>query len=453
MIAINSIKNIYFIGIGGIGMSALARYCNQKGIRVFGYDKTRTTLTSQLEVEGMTIHYDDAIDLLQKDIDLVVYTPAIPKEHKELNWYKENGFTLYKRSDLLEAISATLFAITVAGTHGKTTISTMCAYLLRAMGVGANAFLGGISVNYNTNYWSSDAPNAIIEADEYDRSFLKLNPSIAVLSSMDADHLDIYGTPDNMEDAFIAYTSKIKKGGTLIAKYGLKRAGDLVADKIITYSLQDTNADVFARDIKVENGSYRFNISSKWFQVQDVVMQIGGLHNIENALAAFAVCNTMQLDLEKAKACFADFKGIKRRFEYIVKSHDTVYIDDYAHHPAELETLIKSAKNLYPNKKCLVVFQPHLFSRTKDLVDGFASSLSLADELIILPIYPARELPMEGVTSELILSVMQVKKGTVLSKVDTLRYIQDHNIELIITAGAGDIDQLIQPIKTILETK
>jgi UDP-N-acetylmuramate--alanine ligase len=270
---------------------------------------------------------------------------------------------------------------------------------------------------------------------------------------MDADHLDIYGTPESMEDAFIAYTTKIKKGGTLIAKYGLKRAGDLVADQIITYSLQDTNADVFASDIKVENGSYRFNISSKWFQLQDVVIQIGGLHNIENALAAFTVCYTMQLDLEKAKACFADFKGIKRRFEYIVKSNDTVYIDDYAHHPAELETLIKSAKNLYPNKKCLVVFQPHLFSRTKDLVDGFASSLSLADELIILPIYPARELPMEGVTSELILSVMQVKKGTVLSKEDTLRYIQDHKIELLITAGAGDIDQLIQPIKKIIETK
>lgn len=453
MIAINSIKNIYFIGIGGIGMSALARYFNQKGVKVFGYDKTRTSLTSQLEQEGMAIHYEDALELLQKEIDLVVYTPAIPKDHKELNWYKDNGYTLYKRSDLLEAISSSLFSVTVAGTHGKTTISTMCAFLLREIGVGANAFLGGISVNYNTNYWSSDAPNAVIEADEYDRSFLKLNPSIAVLSSMDADHLDIYGTAESMEEAFIAYTSKIKKGGTLIAKYGLKRAGDLIADRIITYSLNDTKADVYASDLKIENGSYRFNISSKWFQLQDVVMQIGGLHNIENALAAFTVCYTMNLDLEKAKACFANFKGIKRRFEYIVKATDSIYIDDYAHHPAELETLIKSAKNLYPNKKCLVVFQPHLFSRTKDLVDGFAASLSLADELIILPIYPARELPMEGVTSELILSAMKVKKGAVLGKEATLRYIQDHAIELLITAGAGDIDQLIQPIKTILESK
>jgi UDP-N-acetylmuramate--alanine ligase len=453
MIAINSIKNIYFIGIGGIGMSALARYFNQKGVKVFGYDKTRTSLTSQLEQEGMAIHYEDALELLQKEIDLVVYTPAIPKDHKELNWYKDNGYTLYKRSDLLEAISSSLFSVTVAGTHGKTTISTMCAFLLREIGVGANAFLGGISVNYNTNYWSSDAPNAVIEADEYDRSFLKLNPSIAVLSSMDADHLDIYGTAESMEEAFIAYTSKIKKGGTLISKYGLKRAGDLIADRIITYSLNDTKADVYASDLKIENGSYRFNISSKWFQLQDVVMQIGGLHNIENALAAFTVCYTMNLDLEKAKACFANFKGIKRRFEYIVKATNSIYIDDYAHHPAELETLIKSAKNLYPNKKCLVVFQPHLFSRTKDLVDGFAASLSLADELIILPIYPARELPMEGVTSEIILSAMKVKKGAVLSKEATLRYIQDHAIELLITAGAGDIDQLIQPIKTILESK
>ena len=453
MIAINSIKNIYFIGIGGIGMSALARYFNQKGVKVFGYDKTRTSLTNQLEQEGMAIHYEDALELLQKEIDLVVYTPAIPKDHKELNWYKDNGYTLYKRSDLLEAISSSLFSVTVAGTHGKTTISTMCAFLLREIGVGANAFLGGISVSYNTNYWSSDAPNAVIEADEYDRSFLKLNPSIAVLSSMDADHLDIYGTAESMEEAFIAYTSKIKKGGTLISKYGLKRAGDLIADRIITYSLNDTKADVYASDLKIENGSYRFNISSKWFQLQDVVMQIGGLHNIENALAAFTVCYTMNLDLEKAKACFANFKGIKRRFEYIVKATNSIYIDDYAHHPAELETLIKSAKNLYPNKKCLVVFQPHLFSRTKDLVDGFAASLSLADELIILPIYPARELPMEGVTSELILSAMKVKKGAVLSKEATLRYIQDHAIELLITAGAGDIDQLIQPIKTILESK
>ncbi|MEY4282105.1 MAG: hypothetical protein RLZ39_1517, partial [Bacteroidota bacterium] len=429
------------------------RYFNQKGVKVFGYDKTRTSLTSQLEKEGMAIHYEDALELLQKEIDLVVYTPAIPKNHKELNWYKDNGYTLYKRSDLLEAISSSLFSVTVAGTHGKTTISTMCAFLLREIGVGANAFLGGISVNYNTNYWSSDAPNAVIEADEYDRSFLKLNPSIAVLSSMDADHLDIYGTAESMEEAFIAYTSKIKKGGTLISKYGLKRAGDLIADRIITYSLNDTKADVYASDLKIENGSYRFNISSKWFQLQDVVMQIGGLHNIENALAAFTVCYTMNLDLEKANACFANFKGIKRRFEYIVKATDSIYIDDYAHHPAELETLIKSAKNLYPNKKCLVVFQPHLFSRTKDLVDGFAASLSLADELIILPIYPARELPMEGVTSELILSAMKVKKGAVLSKEATLRYIQDHAIELLITAGAGDIDQLIQPIKTILESK
>ena len=260
MIAINSIKNIYFIGIGGIGMSALARYFNQKGVKVFGYDKTRTSLTSQLENEGMAIHYEDALELLQKEIDLVVYTPAIPKDHKELNWYKDNGYTLYKRSDLLEAISTSLFSVTVAGTHGKTTISTMCAFLLREMGVGANAFLGGISVNYNTNYWSSDAPNAVIEADEYDRSFLKLNPSIAVLSSMDADHLDIYGTAESMEEAFIAYTTKIKKGGTLIAKYGLKRAGDLVADRIITYSLNDTNADVYASGLEIENGSYRFKM-------------------------------------------------------------------------------------------------------------------------------------------------------------------------------------------------
>ncbi|HWV67979.1 MAG TPA: UDP-N-acetylmuramate--L-alanine ligase, partial [Chitinophaga sp.] len=398
----NNIQRVYFIGIGGIGMSAIARFFNEKGVYVSGYDRTSTALTKQLEAEGMQIHYTDDINLIDKAAALVVYTPAIPATHTELQWLRDNGYEVVKRSDVLQEITRSLFAITVAGTHGKTTVSTMIAHLLTDSGYGCNAFLGGISVNYNKNFWSSEKAVAVIEADEYDRSFLKLSPDIAVLTAMDADHLDIYGTPEAMEDAFIQYTHNIKPNGTLIAKFGLHRNNELNATNKLLYSLQNDVANAYAANIRMINGGYEFDVMQQDWMIDNVVMHIGGMHNVENAVAAITVAQLLGIDAAKIRAAIASFKGIKRRFEYAVKTDQQVYIDDYAHHPEELRALISSAKALFPGKKCTVIFQPHLFTRTRDLADGFAESLSLANEVILLPIYPARELPIAGVTSEMI---------------------------------------------------
>jgi UDP-N-acetylmuramate--alanine ligase len=448
-----NLKRVYFIGIGGIGMSAIARFFNEKGVVVNGYDRTSTDLTSKLESEGIAIHYTDDITLLDKGTELVVYTPAIPQDHTELNWYRDNGYQVYKRSDVLQWITQSLFSITVAGTHGKTTISTMISYLLRETGFGCNAFLGGVSVNYESNYWSSKNQVAVVEADEYDRSFLKLHPDIAVLTSMDADHLDIYGTVEEMENAFIQYTKNIKHNGTLLVKQGLKKSKELSASHTVSYSLQNDAADAYANNIVQKKGSYIFDVVNKHGVMEGVHLNIGGMHNVENAVAAITVAQMLEIDAAQIKETIANFKGVKRRFEYIVKADSVVYIDDYAHHPAELATLITSAKRLFPDKKCVVVFQPHLFTRTRDLAEGFAHSLDMADEIILLDIYPARELPIEGVTIDLIARSMGNPAHTVLSKEGLLEYVKAAPVELLITAGAGDIDQLVKPIKEILETK
>lgn len=450
---VRALKRVYFVGIGGIGMSALARFFRSQGTVVNGYDRTETALTKQLVAEGMGVHYTDDINLLDKETELVVYTPAIPKDHAELNWYRDNGYAVYKRSDVLQWITEALFSITVAGTHGKTTISTMIAYLLRETGYGCNAFLGGISVNYNSNYWSSDNATAVIEADEYDRSFLKLFPDIAVLTAMDADHLDIYGTAEEVEAAFIQYTKNIKPGGTLIAKHGLHRAKDLSASNIITYSLQNDAADVYGANIVQKDGGYIFDVIGNGWIVNGVHLPIGGMHNVENSIAAIAVTQQLEIEAGLVKDALAGFKGIKRRFEYVVKNDKVVFIDDYAHHPEELAALIKSAKRLFAGRKCVVAFQPHLFSRTRDFADGFAESLSMADELILLDIYPARELPVEGVTSQMIADRMGNPNHTILSKEGLIEYVKAAPLDLFITAGAGDIDKLVNPIKEILENK
>lgn len=450
---VRALKRVYFVGIGGIGMSALARFFRSQGTVVNGYDRTETALTKQLVAEGMGVHYTDDINLLDKETELVVYTPAIPKDHAELNWYRYNGYAVYKRSDVLQWITEALFSVTVAGTHGKTTISTMIAYLLRETGYGCNAFLGGISVNYNSNYWSSDNATAVIEADEYDRSFLKLFPDIAVLTAMDADHLDIYGTAEEVEAAFIQYTKNIKPGGTLIAKHGLHRAKDLSASNIITYSLQNDAADVYGTNIVQKDGGYIFDVIGKGWIVNGVHLPIGGMHNVENSIAAITVTQQLGIEAGLVKDALADFKGIKRRFEYVVKNDKVVYIDDYAHHPEELAALIKSAKRLFADRKCVVAFQPHLFSRTRDFADGFAESLSMADEVILLDIYPARELPIEGVTSQMIADRMGNPNHTILSKEGLIDYVKAAPLDLFITAGAGDIDKLVNPIKEILENK
>lgn len=448
---IQELKRVYFIGIGGIGMSALARYFLQRGVTVKGYDRYRTDLTMQLEQEGADVHYMDDAGLVDRDAELVVYTPAIPAAHSGLTWYRDNGYPVYKRSDVLQWITETMYAVTVAGTHGKTTISTMIAYILRETGYGCNAFLGGISVNYDSNYWGSDNHVAVIEADEYDRSFLKLRPDMAVLTAMDPDHLDIYGTAAEMETAFIQYTKNIKPEGTLLVKHGLARGSELKAAHTWTYSLQNDAAAVYASDIVQQAGGYIFNVHGPRNMIPSVLLPVGGMHNVENAVAAVAVAQLLEIDDDRIRHALAGFRGVKRRFEYVVRNERAVYIDDYAHHPEELTALIKSARQLFPGRKCVVAFQPHLYSRTRDLAEGFAQSLDLADEVILLEIYPARELPVEGVSAQTIADRMNNPAHTVLSKEGLLQYVRHARPELLITAGAGDIDKLAQPIKEIME--
>lgn len=450
---VKEIKRVYFVGIGGIGMSAVARFFLAQGAVVSGYDRTETVLTKKLVEEGMSVHYTDDVNLLDKETTLVVYTPAIPKDHTELNWYRDNNFPVYKRSDVLQWITETLHAITVAGTHGKTTVSTMIAYLLRETGYGCNAFLGGISVNYQSNYWSSTNDTAVIEADEYDRSFLKLFPDVAVLTAIDADHLDIYGTVEEIEKAFIQYTKNIKPGGTLLVKHGLHRSSELTATNKLTYSLTNTAADIYSEHMMQRHGGYTFDVVGKGWTVRHLHINIGGLHNVENAVAAVAVTQLLGIDGEKVREALENFRGIKRRFEYIIKSDRMVFIDDYAHHPEELSALIRSAKHLFPDRKCVVAFQPHLFSRTRDFADGFAESLDMADEVLLLDIYPARELPMEGVTAKMITDRMKNAAHSIVSKEGLLEYVKNNPLDMFITSGAGDIDKLVEPIKAILEAK
>lgn len=447
---IDNINRVYFIGIGGIGMSALARFFKERGAVVGGYDKTETDLTRKLQEEGIDISFEDSLDALDKETQLVVYTPAIPAQHKELNWYRDNGYAVYKRSDVLQWITEKMFAITVAGTHGKTTISTMIAHLLRDTGFGCNAFLGGISANYGKNYWGSENNVAVIEADEYDRSFLKLKPDVAVLTAMDADHLDIYGDLATMEEAFIQYTKNIKAGGSLWAKHGLKHGSLLQASNKYTYSLQNDAATAFASDIEFRDGGYVFNVNGNGWNMENIHLNIGGMHNVENITVAIAVAKQLKIEDHLIKEAVANFKGVKRRFEYIIKNEEQVFIDDYAHHPEELAALIKSAKALFPKKKCVVAFQPHLFSRTRDFAEGFAHSLDMADEVLLLDIYPARELPMEGVSIQTITEKMGNPNHTVLSKEGLVQYAATAPIELLVTAGAGDIDKLVQPMKAAI---
>ena len=490
MVDLNNISRIYFIGIGGIGMSAIARYFNAKEVAVSGYDKTETSLTKQMESEGINIHYEESIQLLDKEAQMVVYTPAIPKDHPELNFYQKNSYPLVKRSDVLGQITNSSFNISVAGTHGKTTISTLIAHVLRHTGYGCTAFLGGIAVNYDTNFWSSDNNVCIVEADEYDRSFLKLKSDIAVITSMDADHLDIYGTEEVMQQAYIDFSANIKPNGLLLSKFGLQKSTHMKAADHIRYSLQNNSADAYGANIRMLNGSYEFDVLMKDWMLDNVVLNMGGMHNVENAVAAIIMAHQLGIENNKIKEAIKNFKGVKRRFEYIIppsqiksklmegtstfegktetrfpaspvekggsKRGEIIFIDDYAHHPEELNALINGAKSLFSGKKCTVVFQPHLYSRTRDLAKEFAESLDRADEVILLPIYPARELPIEGVSSELIVRKMNNENAKLLTKEELLKWAQTpssfgkNGIELLITAGAGDIDQLIQPLKKIL---
>ena len=463
---IDKMSEVYFIGIGGIGMSAIARFFHAGGVKVSGYDKTPTELTKELEASGIAVHYEENIELIPKKVDLVVYTPAIPEEHKELVFYRTNRYKVVKRSDVLQIISESSFNICIAGTHGKTTITTMVAHLLRDSGFGCNAFLGGIAVNYGTNFWSSDKNVCVFEADEYDRSFLKLSPDIAIITAMDADHLDIYGTAEAMEQAFIDFSKRVKPGGLLIAKFGLERANDIMTKEFYTYSLQNDSAAAYADNIRMMDGGYEFDVmmytddvSEAKKEFEGLRLNMGGMHNVENAVAAIVVASSLQIDKEKIRAALENFRGVKRRFEYVIKNNRLVFIDDYAHHPEELKALINGAKALFRQKKCTVIFQPHLYTRTRDLADGFAEVLDLADETILLPIYPARELPIEGVSSEMILDKMKSDNKRVMTKDGLMDWIKNDYAktvntefgEVLITAGAGDIDMLLNRIKNELK--
>ncbi|HEY4153920.1 MAG TPA: Mur ligase family protein, partial [Puia sp.] len=374
-------------------------------------------------------------------------------DHPGLQYYRDRGYEVVKRSEVLGLITASSLNVCVAGTHGKTTISTLIAFILRDSGFGCTAFLGGISANYNTNFWSDERNVCVVEADEYDRSFLKLNPDIGVISSMDADHLDIYGTAAAVEEAFVEFSGRIKTGGTLISNYGLPVPHPGKNIQQYRYSLTDPRADLYAENIRINEGSYWFDVAGTTWTLKNVRMNIGGRHNMENALAAIAVSKKLGLGDEQILQAVDRFQGVRRRFEYHARGKGVIYIDDYAHHPKELNALIGSAKELYPERKCVVIFQPHLFSRTRDFAPAFAESLDLADEVILLPVYPARELPIEGVSSKTILERMNIHKKQILDKAEVLDWVKTLTGKdkiLLITAGAGDIDGLVNPIAEII---
>jgi UDP-N-acetylmuramate--alanine ligase len=395
-----------------------------------------------------------------------VYTPAIPASHAGLKYYKEQAYKVVKRSDVLQAISQSSFNICIGGTHGKTTVTSMIAHILRHTGYGCNAFLGGIATNYGTNFWSHPNNVCVIEADEYDRSFLKLSPDVAIITAMDADHLDIYGDEQSLQEAFVAFGNKTKVGGLVLHKFGLKRAKEIKEANRWTYSVGNDAATVSVSNLKIREGGYTFDVQLPSTTINGFELSIGGMHNVENALAAIAVAHYLEIGSDKITDAIAAFKGVKRRFEYIIPPVPQqkggyvypVFIDDYAHHPEELAPLLKSARTLFPQRKITVIFQPHLFTRTRDFKEGFAESLALADNIILLPIYPAREQPIEGVDSEMILKAIRSDNKQVMQKQALLEWAQEYikNIdkefgEVIITAGAGDIDALVQPLKTIFE--
>ena len=442
-------KKIYFIGIGGIGMSALARYFKQLGYQVAGYDRTKTPLTDALSAEGIEVIYEDNVDLIPNDFrepslhTHVVYTPAIPNDLVLLNEFKNKGFDLKKRSQMLGLLSEDMFCIAVAGTHGKTTTSTIIAHILTDSGYGCSAFLGGIASNYNTNMLIGNNKVVVVEADEFDRSFLTLHPDVAVVTSMDADHLDVYGDKQSLEHSFRQFVAQIKPDGRLISHASLPLSG-------VRYANGD-EASIRAQNISIKNGTFTFDFENGVTTIKQIALGIPGWHNVENAIAAIEVALGLGIASEKIKTALQNFKGVKRRFEYIIKTDNQVFIDDYAHHPEELRVCITSVKSLYPTKKLTILFQPHLYSRTQDFANGFAEVLSMADELLLLDIYPARELPIDGVTSNIIFDKVTLHNKQLLSKEAAINWIKIKQPALLLTVGAGDIDQMIEPLKQILQ--
>ncbi|MCX6283786.1 MAG: UDP-N-acetylmuramate--L-alanine ligase [Bacteroidetes bacterium] len=453
------ISSVYFLGIGGIGMSALARYFRHLGAAVSGYDKTPTALTRQLEAEGMKIHFEEDPALIPANTELVIYTPAIPRENKELNFIIKKQILLMKRSEVLGMISSDYFTIAVAGTHGKTTTSTLIAHILKSAGIPHIAFLGGISKNYGTNFLIETSGTkplvCIVEADEFDRSFLQLTPDIAIVTSADPDHLDIYNTHKEMLASFQEFTGKIRKGGSLIMKagVGLKPLGQS-AYNVFSYSLENKkpSAPTGMKGFKaggfgIRNGVYHYDFCSANDVWKDLVLGLPGLFNLENALAANAAAFLMGLSQSRVARAMKSFKGVVRRFDFQVKRRGFVYIDDYAHHPEELRACIVAVKEMYPGRSITGVFQPHLYSRTRDLAAEFAESLSLLDEIVLLDIYPAREKPIKGVSSELILEKLKTGNKRLIEKGKLVKYLKKLQPSVLLTLGAGDIDQLVPSVR------
>lgn len=455
----DGMNRVYFIGIGGIGMSAIARYLNSIGKEVFGYDKTETVLTKKLVSEGMQIHYSDDVSLIPEGVDLVVYTPAIPGDHKEFNYFLENGYDVIKRAEMLGRLSRVKRTIAIAGTHGKTSTSATTAHLLKSGKKDISAFIGGIMSNYGSNYIEGGGDWIVVEADEYDRSFLHLSPDILAVMSLDADHLDIYGSHEVMMEGFEAFIRNVRDNGLVILKEGML---DMLSSELLL-DLSDRNvrisqfgfeslSDVCISNVAVEEGRFRFDLSNDDDFYARLQTNLPGKHNIENAAVAIKIATEIGMNENEVRAGLESFKGIKRRFEKVYEGPSGVYYDDYAHHPTELKSAIGAARQLFPERRILGVFQPHLYSRTRDFVDGFAEALDALDEVILMDIYPARELPIEGVTSRIILDKLKTENKTLVTKETLMNTLKNKEIEVLMTLGAGDIDVFVPQIAEWLRT-
>ena len=447
-------SNVYLIGIGGIGMSAIARYWKSRGLHVSGYDRTPSQLTDQLQAEGIDVHFEDDPSRIPQDKEgtLVVYTPAVPADLGEMTYIRDNGYRMVKRSRILGEITRGQRCLAVAGTHGKTTTSTLVAHIFTDSGEGCQAFLGGISKNYGTNLLLSENPVVVAEADEFDRSFLQLEPDIAVITAMDADHLDIYGDLETYRQAFRDFAAQV--GGTLIIKRGLPLGPADTKARILTYALDDTAADFHARDARPDGlGHYLYDLRWPGGVLKDVRVGTPGRLNAENSVAAAAVCLCAGLDPEKVRLAIGTFRGVRRRMDLHVNTPTLSYMDDYAHHPEELAAAIRSVRGIFPGRKLTAIFQPHLFTRTRDFAPEFAEALSAVDKLILLDIYPARETPLPGVTSSLIFDDVTAPEKVLLHKEELMAYLENEPLDVLVTFGAGDVDRFIGPITAMLEAR
>ncbi len=440
---IKDIHSVYFIGIGGIGMSALARYFNFIGKKVAGYDKTPTPITEGLEQLGISVHFEDNVELITKEFKhpqtLVVYTPAVPASHSEFQYYKNNGFNLKKRSEVLGIITKDSFCLAVAGTHGKTTTSCILAHLLKECELPFSAFLGGISEDFNSNFVLEGTEYSVVEADEFDRSFLRLTPTVACVTSMDADHLDIYGTKEELENSFREFVGKIKPNGKLFVRNGLSLEGS-------TFGIED-GSDYCIQNINIEHGTYIFDLVTPSEVIKNVKFNKPGRHNLLNGLAAFAMAVQTGCPPHRLAEALGSFKGVQRRFSYQIKQKDFVFIDDYAHHPTEINAVYQAVREMHAGEKVTVIFQPHLFSRTQDFADDFAKSLSQFDDIILLEIYPAREEPIEGVTSQWLLDKIENPNKKLVSKSDLIKEVSNCKSGVLVALGAGDIGLEVPKIK------